>query len=90
MNKNTEKALRNLKMGGIYTPIIFGIIFISLVPICNLVDTSGGLVRRLNSLPFYNPPTFAIGGILIFLGINSLIYFGKYVKALEQDKKDSV
>jgi hypothetical protein len=28
MSDKTKKALRNLKVGGIYTPIVFGLIFI--------------------------------------------------------------
>ena len=64
-NKN-QKDLRDLKIGGIYTTIAFGIIFVAATPLLNLLDPSGNLSLKMNSLSFYNPPTKAIGLALIF------------------------
>lgn len=89
MSDKVQKALRNLKVGGIYTTIIFGIMFICMEPYNNFVDPSGELNKKCNRLfSNYNTST-AIGGMLIFLGINSLLYYRKYIKALELDKKNS-
>jgi hypothetical protein len=85
MNSKEEKALRKLRAGGIYTPIFFGLLFIGLAPLMNVIDPSGGLAQKLNSLPFYSPPTTAIGGMLLFWGVNTLIYFKKYLKARTQN-----
>jgi hypothetical protein len=88
MNDKTEKALRNLKVGGIYTPIIFGIIFISMNFMLNSFDPSGDLAQKFSNLPFYHPPSTAIGGMLIFWGINTLIYFNQYVKEVKKNEVD--
>jgi len=85
MNKKSKKALRNLKVGGIYTPIVFGIIFLMMNPWLNFIDPSGDLSAKLNGLPFYSPPTMAIGGALLFWGINSYIYFMRYMASLDPE-----
>ncbi len=89
MSDKTQKALRNLKVGGIYTPIIFGIMFICMMPLNNFVDPSGELGKKCNSFFSNYNTSIAIGGMLIFWGINSLLYYRKYIKALEFDKKNS-
>jgi hypothetical protein len=80
----TSKALRNLKVGGIYTPLAFGIMFILMIPVSNFVDPSGALSEKLNSMPFWTSPSGAIGGALIFWGINTYIYFNRYTKTLNK------
>jgi ABC-type glucose/galactose transport system permease subunit len=90
MSDKTKKALRNLKVGGIYTPIVFGFIFICMTPYFNFIDPSGEIIKKQKEFDSLVPYSTAIGGMLIFFGINSLLYFWKYVKALEHDKKDTV
>ncbi|CAA6696593.1 Unannotated [Lentimonas sp. CC19] len=80
----TSKALRNLKTGGIYSPIAFGITFILMIPISDFVDPSGALSEKLNGMPFWDSPSTAIGGALVFWGINTYIYFNRYTKTLKK------
>ena len=48
MNTETHKALRNLKVGGVYTTMIFGIIFLSIPAIMDSMDSSGELNKKFN------------------------------------------
>jgi hypothetical protein len=86
MSDKVQKALRNLKVGGIYTPIIFGIIFICMEPWYNFLDPSGELSKKSNFF-FSNHPSSVTGWMLVFWGINSLLYYRRYINALELDKK---
>jgi hypothetical protein len=81
-----SKALRNLKVGGIYTPIIFGVIFVSMNSMLKSFDPSGDLAQKFSNLPFYSPPSTAIGGMLIFFGVNTLIYFYQYLREIEKSE----
>jgi hypothetical protein len=84
MNTETKKALRDLRVGGIYTPICFGISFFGMDQALKSIDSSGDLANKFNSLSFYNPPTVAIGSVLLFFGINTYIYFQRYLKELKK------
>jgi hypothetical protein len=86
MNTDTKKALRNLKVGGIYTPICFGILLLGIDQALKLIDSSGSLANEFNSLSFYNPPTVAIGGVLLFFSINTYIYFQRYLNELKKSE----
>ena len=86
MSDKAKRALRNLKIGGIYTPILFGVLFVSMTALLRFVDPSGQLSQKFNNLPFYNPPCFAIGGFLIFFGLNTLIYFQRFLKIINSEQ----
>lgn len=81
MSSKTQKALRNLKMG-IYTPILFGLLFILSNPVLNFVDQSGDLAVRYDEFFSIGSTSRVVGGMLLFWGLNTLVYFSKYTKSL--------
>ena len=86
MKNETDVALRNLRVGGIYTPIVFGILFLGISPFFNMLDASGELNSKYND-SFGTTQT--TGGVLLFLGVNTYIYFKRYTKALKKNLRES-
>ena len=87
MKQESQKALKNLKIGGIYTPIIFGILFLLSQPLFLSLDPNGGLVNKFNDWGINT--TEAVGAALLFWGINSYVYFNKYVKTLKRETEQT-
>lgn len=74
---NTEKALRNLHLA-IYTPIVFGVLFLGLDILCRNSDT----LPDFNRLFSIMTPMQTAGSLLLIWGINTHAYFVAYKKSL--------
>lgn len=82
MNGETNKALRNLRVGGVYTPIVFGIIFLVIPLLLSKLDPSGELSGKYH---YFFGSIKTAGGMLLFFGINTYIYFQRYLKSLKKE-----
>lgn len=75
---NSEKAFRNLRLA-IYTPIVIGVFFLGLDFLAQNSDT----LPDFNRLFSIMSPMQTVGGLLLFLGINTYSYFVAYQKTIK-------